>query len=219
MSKRLSDLNACSRHDFVAALGNVFEYAPWIVEQAAAAGPFDRVQHLFNAMKTVVDQTTPELRLVLIREYPDLANKAQRAAGLTAESNSEHGALDSIGCRIRNLRRLNDLTVPTARLYCMRTPSSRQPSCRAVRSRPLRAAQSCRCGMGGRSPRRPPQKNPAGNQGDNVKDARTLAISSARVRRAASASSISTLTNFTGVLGCSWPIRSISAEMTVPTMK
>jgi len=30
MSERLSDLNACSRDDFVAALGNVFEYSPWI---------------------------------------------------------------------------------------------------------------------------------------------------------------------------------------------
>jgi len=89
MSKRLSDLNACSRHDFVAALGNVFEYAPWIAEQAASARPFDGVQHLFNAMKAVVDQTTPELRLVLIRGHPDLANKARRAAGLTAESNAE----------------------------------------------------------------------------------------------------------------------------------
>jgi 2-oxo-4-hydroxy-4-carboxy-5-ureidoimidazoline decarboxylase len=89
MSKRLSDLNACSRHDFVAALGNVFEYAPWIAEQAASARPFDGVQHLFNAMKAVVDQTTPELRLALIRGHPDLANKARRAAGLTAESNAE----------------------------------------------------------------------------------------------------------------------------------
>jgi 2-oxo-4-hydroxy-4-carboxy-5-ureidoimidazoline decarboxylase len=89
MSKRLSDLNACSRHDFVAALGNVFEYAPWIAEQAASARPFDGVQHLFNAMKAVVDQTTPELRLALIRGHPDLASKAHRAAGLTAESNAE----------------------------------------------------------------------------------------------------------------------------------
>ncbi len=89
MSKRLSDLNACSKHDFVAALGNVFEYAPWIVERAASARPFDGVQHLFNVMKTVVDQTAPEFRLALIRGHPDLANKAQRAAGLTAESNAE----------------------------------------------------------------------------------------------------------------------------------
>ena len=88
-SKLLSDLNACSRDDFVAALGNVFEYSPWIAEQAALARPFNGVQQLFDAMKTVIDQTTPELRLGLIRGHPDLANKTQRAAGLTVESSFE----------------------------------------------------------------------------------------------------------------------------------
>jgi 2-oxo-4-hydroxy-4-carboxy--5-ureidoimidazoline (OHCU) decarboxylase len=82
----LSDLNACSRDEFVAALGNVFEYSPWIAEQATLPRPFDGVQQLFDAMKAVVDQTVPELRLALIRGHPDLANKTQRAAGLTAES-------------------------------------------------------------------------------------------------------------------------------------
>src|SRR5882672_2115766 len=85
----LSDLNACSRDEFVAALGNVFEYSPWIAEQATLARPFDGVQQLFDAMKAVVDQTAPELRLALIRGHPDLANKTQRAAGLTAESSAE----------------------------------------------------------------------------------------------------------------------------------
>ncbi|MHB8267159.1 2-oxo-4-hydroxy-4-carboxy-5-ureidoimidazoline decarboxylase [Bradyrhizobium sp.] len=85
----IADLNACSRDDFVAALGNVFEYSPWIAEQATLARPFDGVQQLFDAMKTVVDQAAPELRLALIKGHPDLANKAQRAAGLTAESSAE----------------------------------------------------------------------------------------------------------------------------------
>jgi 2-oxo-4-hydroxy-4-carboxy-5-ureidoimidazoline decarboxylase len=114
MSKCLFDLNACSRHEFVAALGNVFEYAPWIVERAASARPFDGVQHLFNVMKTVVDQTAPELRLALIRGHPDLANKAQRAAASPQSPMPNRVALDWIGCRIQNLRRLSGLTVPTA---------------------------------------------------------------------------------------------------------
>jgi 2-oxo-4-hydroxy-4-carboxy-5-ureidoimidazoline decarboxylase len=85
----LSVLNVCSRDEFVVALGNVFEYSPWIAEQAAIARPFAGVQQLFDAMKTVVDQTAPDLRLALIRGHPDLANKTQRAAGLTAESSAE----------------------------------------------------------------------------------------------------------------------------------
>ena len=98
--KPLSDLNTTSKADFVAALANIFEYSPWIAEQAAAARPFAGVKPLFAAMKAAVDRAPPELRLALIKAHPDLANKTQRAAGLTAESSAEQ---DSVG-----LDRLSD---------------------------------------------------------------------------------------------------------------
>jgi 2-oxo-4-hydroxy-4-carboxy-5-ureidoimidazoline decarboxylase len=85
----LSDLNACSKADFVTALANIFEYSPWIAEQAASARPFAGVKQLFAAMKAAVDRAPSELRLALIKAHPDLANKTQRAAGLTAESDAE----------------------------------------------------------------------------------------------------------------------------------
>lgn len=91
--KTLSELNACSKDDFVAALANIFEYSPWIAEQAAASRPFTGVKRLFEAMKGAVDRAVPELRLALIKAHPDLANKTQRAAGLTAESNAEQNSV------------------------------------------------------------------------------------------------------------------------------
>jgi 2-oxo-4-hydroxy-4-carboxy-5-ureidoimidazoline decarboxylase len=101
MSQRaLSDLNTASTADFVAALANIFEYSPWIAEQAASSRPFAGVKQLFAAMKAAVDRAPPELRLALIKAHPDLANKTQRAAGLTAESSAEQ---DSVG-----LDRLSD---------------------------------------------------------------------------------------------------------------
>jgi 2-oxo-4-hydroxy-4-carboxy-5-ureidoimidazoline decarboxylase len=96
----LSDLNACSKDDFVAALTNIFEHSPWIAEQAASMRPFAGVNQLFDAMKGAVDRAPPELRLALIKAHPDLASKTQRAAGLTAESSAEQ---DSVG-----LDRLSD---------------------------------------------------------------------------------------------------------------
>jgi 2-oxo-4-hydroxy-4-carboxy-5-ureidoimidazoline decarboxylase len=93
MSQRtLADLNTCSRDDFVAALANIFEYSPWIAEQAALARPFAGVKQLFVAMKAAVDHAPSELRLALIKAHPDLANKTQRTAGLTAESNAEQNS-------------------------------------------------------------------------------------------------------------------------------
>src|SRR4030081_3752704 len=91
--KALSDLNACSKDDFVAALSNIFEYSSWIAEQAASMRPFAGVKPLFEAMKTAVDRAAPELRLALIKAHPDLANKTQRAAGLTAESSAEQNSV------------------------------------------------------------------------------------------------------------------------------
>ena len=90
--RKLSDLNVCSKDDFVAALANVFEYSPWIAEQAAALRPFAGVNELFAAMRSVVDRAPEEVRLALIRAHPDLANKTQRAAGLTAESHAEQNS-------------------------------------------------------------------------------------------------------------------------------
>src|SRR6201996_6920219 len=89
----LSDLNACSKADFAARLANIFEYSPWIAEAAADARPFAGVNALYAAMKAVVERAPENKRLALIRAHPDLANKTQRAAGLTAESNAEQNSV------------------------------------------------------------------------------------------------------------------------------
>ena len=93
VQKTLADLNSCSKDEFVAALANIFEYSPWIAEQAAWSRPFAGANALFAAMKAVVDRAPSELRLALIRGHPDLANKTQRAAGLTAESSDEQNSI------------------------------------------------------------------------------------------------------------------------------
>ena len=89
----LSELNACSKDDFVAALANIFEHSPWIAEQVASMRPFAGVNQLFDAMKAAVDRAPSELRLALIKAHPDLADKTQRAAGLTAESSAEQNSV------------------------------------------------------------------------------------------------------------------------------
>jgi 2-oxo-4-hydroxy-4-carboxy-5-ureidoimidazoline decarboxylase len=88
----LSELNASSKNDFVAALANIFEYSPWIAEQAASFRPFAGIAQLFDGMKAAVNHAPSELLLALITAHPDLADKTQRAAGLTAESNAEQNS-------------------------------------------------------------------------------------------------------------------------------
>jgi 2-oxo-4-hydroxy-4-carboxy-5-ureidoimidazoline decarboxylase len=88
----LAELNALESDGFVAALSNVFEYSPWIAEQAASLRPFAGPQQLYDAMKAVVERAPAEQRLALIRAHPDLADKTQRAAGLTTESDAEQNS-------------------------------------------------------------------------------------------------------------------------------
>jgi 2-oxo-4-hydroxy-4-carboxy-5-ureidoimidazoline decarboxylase len=89
----VADLNGRTKSEFVAALANIFEHSPWIAEQAASMRPFAGIQRLFDAMKVAVDHAPTELRLALIKGHPDLADKTQRAAGLTAESNAEQNSV------------------------------------------------------------------------------------------------------------------------------
>ncbi len=100
---QLTELNACSKDDFVAALANIFEYSPWIAERAAVARPFAGVRQLFDAMTAAVNQAMPELRLGLIKAHPDLGDKTQRAAG--PDRGIQRGAKQprarpAVGCRI-----------------------------------------------------------------------------------------------------------------------
>ena len=90
---KLADLNAYGKDDFAATLANVFEHSPWIAEQAALARPFAGVKALFDAMKAAIDRAPSELLLALIKAHPDLANKTQRAAELTAESTAEQNSV------------------------------------------------------------------------------------------------------------------------------
>jgi 2-oxo-4-hydroxy-4-carboxy-5-ureidoimidazoline decarboxylase len=87
----LSELNQLSKDAFTAALANVFEYSPWIAEQAAGERPFGGIRPLVEAMTAVVERAPADSRLSLIRAHPDLADKTRRAAGLTAESTAEQG--------------------------------------------------------------------------------------------------------------------------------
>jgi 2-oxo-4-hydroxy-4-carboxy-5-ureidoimidazoline decarboxylase len=91
--KPLEELNASAKGDFVAALANIFEYSPWVAEQAFASRPFSGVNALFAAMKSAVEGAPEELRLALIKSHPDLADKTKRSGDLTAESTAEQNSL------------------------------------------------------------------------------------------------------------------------------
>lgn len=88
----LAALNALPAEAFVAALGEIFEYAPWVAQAAERARPFATVAALHDAMTTALRAAPRERQLDFLRGHPELGSKIA-GAELTKESQAEQGSL------------------------------------------------------------------------------------------------------------------------------
>lgn len=106
----LAAINAMRREDFVAALGDVFEHAPWVAEGAAAGRPYPSVTALHEALMQAVYRASRETRLAFVHGHPELGGKLARAGMMTEASRSEQGGLglDRLGAEeFARFERLN----------------------------------------------------------------------------------------------------------------
>jgi 2-oxo-4-hydroxy-4-carboxy-5-ureidoimidazoline decarboxylase len=107
----LETLNQVGRSEFVAALGDIFERAPWVAEAVVAQRPFPTLASLCDAMAAAVHSADADRQLALITGHPDLAGKAARAGTLTADSIAEQASarLDRLSEEeFARFHRLND---------------------------------------------------------------------------------------------------------------
>jgi 2-oxo-4-hydroxy-4-carboxy-5-ureidoimidazoline decarboxylase len=88
----LGSLDAADEATFVAALGEVYEHAPWVAQAVWHRRPFATLAALHEAMMAAVRAAPAEQRLTLIRGHPDLAGKAARAGAMTAHSQGEQAS-------------------------------------------------------------------------------------------------------------------------------
>ncbi len=92
-STELAALNAADRDGFVAALGGVFENAPWVAQQAHVTRPFATVADLHRALMAAVAAAGEAEQLAFMRGHPELGSRTARAGAMTAESRQEQGGL------------------------------------------------------------------------------------------------------------------------------
>jgi 2-oxo-4-hydroxy-4-carboxy-5-ureidoimidazoline decarboxylase len=103
----LADLNRMDPAAFAAAVGDVFELAPWVATAAHARGPFATVSDLHAAMMGAVRAAARDEQLAFVRNHPDLAGRA----AVTEDSKSEQASvgLDSLSAaEFERFHRLND---------------------------------------------------------------------------------------------------------------
>jgi 2-oxo-4-hydroxy-4-carboxy-5-ureidoimidazoline decarboxylase len=106
----LDTLNQCSPAEFRAALGDIFEHAPWVAERAAEGRPYSSLSALHQAMCAAVRTAGSERQLGLIKAHPDLAGRAVRAGTLTTASAAEQASAGLDGLteeEYAEFRRLN----------------------------------------------------------------------------------------------------------------
>jgi 2-oxo-4-hydroxy-4-carboxy-5-ureidoimidazoline decarboxylase len=89
----LAKINAMPAADFAAALGDVFEHAPWVPERAAAGRPYPSVAALHAGLMQAVHGAARATQLAFLRGHPDLGGKLARAGAMTESSKSEQGGV------------------------------------------------------------------------------------------------------------------------------
>ena len=107
----LQSLNEAAASDFVAALEDIYEYAPWVAQAICGERPFATLAALYEAMIAAVRNAPPDQQLALIRGHPDLAGRAARADTLTPDSKAEQASagLDRLSDeQFARFHRLND---------------------------------------------------------------------------------------------------------------
>ena len=93
MRQSLDDLNRAAPGDFLSALGDTFELAPWVAEAVAAKRPFATVTALHEAMMGAVRAVPRDRQLDFLRGHPDLAGKAARSGAVTEDSRHEQASV------------------------------------------------------------------------------------------------------------------------------
>jgi 2-oxo-4-hydroxy-4-carboxy-5-ureidoimidazoline decarboxylase len=88
----LASLNAADEAGFMAALGEVYEHAPWVAQAARRQRPFGTLAALHAAMMAAVRAAPADQQLALIKGHPDLAGKAARAGAMTIDSTAEQAS-------------------------------------------------------------------------------------------------------------------------------
>ena len=88
----LETLNRLDPVSLVAALGEVFEHAPWVAAAVAGNRPYPTVAALHDAMMQAVRAASPARQDALIAGHPELGSRVKRME-LTDHSKGEQGSL------------------------------------------------------------------------------------------------------------------------------
>lgn len=91
-SPTVEELLQKPKEEIVELLGGIYEHSKWVAEDfVKKENSITSVTKLANALKTIVDEASPEQKLKLLKAHPDLGAKVEQLKTLTKESQEEQG--------------------------------------------------------------------------------------------------------------------------------
>lgn len=85
----LSQLNTATIEEFTQELAEIYEHSSWIPNKAWSKRPFSDIESLHNEMLKIVEDSSNEEKLKLLRAHPQLAGKEAKTGTLTESSTEE----------------------------------------------------------------------------------------------------------------------------------
>jgi 2-oxo-4-hydroxy-4-carboxy-5-ureidoimidazoline decarboxylase len=88
----IEKLNTVTQEEFTQILADIYEYSSWIPNKAWQSRPFASVDNLHQTMLKIVEDSTNEEKLKLLRCHPQLAGKEAKNGHLTDASTQEQSS-------------------------------------------------------------------------------------------------------------------------------
>ncbi|MDP6822857.1 MAG: 2-oxo-4-hydroxy-4-carboxy-5-ureidoimidazoline decarboxylase [Dehalococcoidia bacterium] len=86
----VSRLNEMSQGEFVEAVGQVFEYAPWVASNTWMDRPFEDIDGLHGAMIQTLKDADREKQIKFLRGHSDMQVTPEAIEAMTPDSRQEH---------------------------------------------------------------------------------------------------------------------------------
>ena len=106
----INKINKLSKSEFIKIFANIFENTIWIAEKLYNQKPFESFEELSLKILDIFETTTKEKKLKILKNHPDLANKA-KISSLTPDSLKEQTDVGLDQCteqEFDQFKKLND---------------------------------------------------------------------------------------------------------------
>ena len=106
----INKINKLSKSEFIKVFANIFENTRWIAEELYNQKPFNDFEELSSKILNIFETTTKEKKLKILKDHPDLANKAKISL-LTPDSLKEQTSAGLDQCteeEFSEFKKLND---------------------------------------------------------------------------------------------------------------